>query len=219
MLFRARSTLSVLVILAGAWCVRAQDTQGPAAGDLKGLPPRAGPSDYQAQTQAGALTIAAEFTGHSVPTPEATYECDDYVVVEVGLFGSAPVKVSLADFSLRINGNKKTLPGQPYELSLKSLKDPEWEPPQAEKSKSSLSTGGDGRGGGDTGPPAPVHMPFELRRPMEQRVQRAAMIEGTRPLPRAGLVFFEYRSKTKGIRSIELIYSGAAGNATLALKP
>jgi hypothetical protein len=208
------------VVMLGALNAPAQDPPSQAAaGDLKGLPPRAAPSDYQAQAQVGALTVAAEFMRHSVPTPEATYESDDYVVVEVGLFGSAPVKVSLTDFSLRINGNKKPLPGQPYELSLKTLKDPEWEPPNAEKSKSSLSTGGDGRGGGDTAPPAPVHMPFELRRPMEQRVQRAAMLEGARPLPRAGLVFFEYRSKTKGIRSIELIYSGPAGSATLALKP
>jgi hypothetical protein len=219
----SRTAILVLASWAAAFCVHAQDVQSPTAAgkpalnELKGLPPRTAPGEYQAQTQAGALTIAAEFVGHSVPTPETIYSSEDYVVVEVGLFGPAAAKVSLGDFSLRINGNKKVLSAQPYELTFKSLKDPEWEPPQAEKSKSSLSTGGGG--GGDSTPPAPVHMPIELRRPMEQRVQRAAMLEGERPLPRAGLVFFEYRGKVKGIRSIELIYSGAAGNATLELKP
>ena len=62
-------------------------------------------------------------------------------------------------------------------------------------------------------------MPMELRRAMEQRVQRVAMLEGDRALPQAGLLFFEYRGKTQSIRSLELIYSGAAGNATLALQP
>ena len=35
----------------------------------------------------------------------------------------------------------------------------------------------------------------------------------------AGLLFFEYRGKTKKIRSIELIYSGPAGKAALDLQP
>jgi hypothetical protein len=62
-------------------------------------------------------------------------------------------------------------------------------------------------------------MPIELRRAMEQHVQKVTMLEGDRALPQAGLLFFEYRGKTQGIRSLELIYSGAAGNTTLALQP
>jgi hypothetical protein len=54
---------------------------------------------------------------------------------------------------------------------------------------------------------------------MEQHVQRSAMQEGERPLPQAGLLFFLYRGKAEGIRSMELIYSGAAGKATLMLQP
>jgi hypothetical protein len=45
------------------------------------------------------------------------------------------------------------------------------------------------------------------------------MLEGDRALPQAGLLFFEYRGKTQGIRSLELIYNGSAGNASLALQP
>ena len=62
-------------------------------------------------------------------------------------------------------------------------------------------------------------MPMELRRAMEQRVQKATMLEGDRALPQAGLLFFEYRGKTQGIRSLELIYNGSAGNASVALQP
>jgi len=62
-------------------------------------------------------------------------------------------------------------------------------------------------------------MPFPLRRAMEQQVRKAAMQEGDRPLPQAGLLFFLYRGKAEGIKSLELFYSGAAGKATLTLQP
>jgi hypothetical protein len=189
----------------------------------KGMPPRVAPTEYQVQAQAGAVTIGAEFMGHSVPTPEHTYSAEDYVVVEAGFFGPAGARTTLSrdDFSLRINGKKIATPSEPYELVFKSLKDPEWQPPETEESKeskSSLSTGG-GAGGGDKVPPLPPKMPFPLRRAMEQNVQRAAMEIGDRPLPQAGLLFFQYRGKAESIKSLELIYSGAAGKATLDLQP
>jgi hypothetical protein len=105
-------------------------------------------------------------------------------------------------------------------MVLPSLKDPEWEPPADTKSKGKTSMGGGGGGGGkDDPPPTPPKMPFPERRAMEQRVQKAALPEGDRALPVAGLIFFQYRGKTKDIRSIELIYAGPAGKATLKLTP
>lgn len=200
--------------------LRAQDAPAKDAltTELKGMPPRAAPAEYQAQAQAGPVTVAAEFMGHSVPTPDGTYNTEDFVVVEVALFGppQARAKLSIGDFSLRINGKKSPSPSQPYELVFKSLKDPEWGPPKSE-AKSKTSFGG---GGGDSeAAAAPVHMPVELKRAMELRVRKVLMLEGERALPQAGLLFFDYRSKTQGIRSLELIYSGSSGNATLALHP
>jgi hypothetical protein len=188
------------------------------------LPPRAAASEYQAQGKAGDVTIGAEFAGHSVPTPEHTFSSEDYIVVEAGLFGPPGAHTTLArsDFSMRINGKKVASPSEPYELVFHSLKDPEWQPPEApeaKESKSSLTTGGGGGGGGDKLPPIPPKMPFPLRRAMEQRVQRSAMQEGERPLPQAGLLFFRYGGKAEGIKSLELIYSGAAGAVTLTLQP
>jgi len=222
------SRLRTILWIAGVGCAALISTVGLPAQEpskenpAKGMPPRAAPSEYQAQAKAGMVTIAAEFMGHAVPTPDQTVAADEYVVVDVGLFGEPGARTTLArgDFSLRINGKKNLLPSEPYELVFKSLKDPQWQPPQPEESKSKggITTGGGG-GGGDSPPPPPPKMPFELRRAMEQHVQRAAMQEGDRALPQAGLLFFLYRGKTEGIRSIELIYSGAAGSATLALQP
>jgi len=58
-----------------------------------------------------------------------------------------------------------------------------------------------------------------VERKMELRVQKAAVPEGDRPLPVAGLIFFSYSGKTKGIHSMDLIYSGPAGKATIPMQP
>jgi hypothetical protein len=219
----SRTGLLTVMVLAGGLCVRGQDApakEAPAASESKGMPPRATPGDYQAHAQAGTITVAAEFVGHSVPTPEATYSTEDFVIVETGLFGppQARAKLSVGDFSLRINGKKVALPSQPYGASFSSLKDPEWEPPSKpkEESKPTIDKGG---GQQDDSFHTTPKMPIELKRTMQQRVQKSSMPEGDRVLPEAGLLFFEYRGKTQGIRSLELIYNGPAGNATIPLQP
>jgi hypothetical protein len=192
--------------------------QNPPTNEIKGIPPRATPGDYQAQAAAGTVTVGAEFVGHAVPTSQGPLSTEDYVVVEIGLFGppDARLRLSHDDFSLRINGKKALLPSLPYGMVVSSLKDPEWIPPETEKSKSKTSFGG---GGNESSTPAPVHVPIELQRAMAQRVQKASLLEGERPLPQAGLIFFQFRGKTEKLNSIELIYSGEAGKATLALHP
>jgi hypothetical protein len=223
-----RIGLLMAVIPLAAVSARAQAQDAPAqdapskeaaGNESKGMPPRATPADYQAHVQAGAVTVAAEFVGHSVPTPEATYSTEDFIVVETGLFGppQARLKLSIGDFSLRINGRKMALPSQPYGLAFSSLKDPEWEPPSKPKDDKPMLNAGGGKA--DDTFKTVVRMPIELKRTMQQRVQRSSMPEGDRALPQAGLLFFEYRGKTQSIRSMELVYSGPAGNATLALQP
>jgi hypothetical protein len=214
---------TVISITALCLCAQGQTTpSNPAAvNESKGMPPRVTAAEYQAHAQAGTVTIAAEFTGHAVGTPQGTLTTEDYLVVEVGFFGPAEARAKLAidDFSLRVSGKKAPLPGQPYGMVLSSLKDPEWEPPVKVEKKSSMSTGGGGGQGESNEPPTPPKMSFPERRAMEQKVQKATLPEGDRALPVAGLIFFQYGGKTKGIKSIELIYSGPAGKATLKLQP
>jgi hypothetical protein len=215
----------ITVVWIAAICPGAEQPGAPnqnAPGkEVSGLAPRVSPADYLTHVQAGAVTIAAEFTGHNIPSLQGSLIAEDYIVVEVAVFGPAGsrLKLDADDFSLRINGKKSPYPSQPYGLVFRSLKDPDWVPPvpAGPKSKSGISTGGGGQE--SSGPPEPVKVPIELQRAMALRVQKAALPEGDRTLPRAGLLFFQYRGKTQNIRSLELIYAGPAGSATLALQP
>jgi len=182
-----------------------------------GLPPRASATDYQSHTQAGAVTLAAEFDEHFIPLPDGTLTTDDFVVVEVALFGKPGARATLSpgEFSLRINGKKSPIESQPYVLVGDSLKDPNAEPPSSSKSKTSVG----GSGGDLNAPPPVVKVPLEVRRKWVERVQKGSLAEGDRPLPQAGLIFFPYHGKSKGIHSVELIYNGASGQGTLQLNP
>jgi hypothetical protein len=197
----------------------------PAKVENKGMPPRATPGDYQAHAAVGPITLAAEFMQHSVPTPDGLLVNEDYVCVEAGLFGPPGARTTLnpLDFTLRINGKKNPIASEPYELTFKTLKDPEWEPPEpvGEKSKTSINGGSKGglSGGGANDPPPVVHVPIKTQREWNQKVIKVAFPEGDRPLPQAGLLFFLYRNKASSIHSIELMYSGPAGKVTLPLNP
>jgi hypothetical protein len=186
--------------------------------------PRATPGDYQSHFQVGKFIIAVDFPGHTIPTPDQNFTSEDYIAFEIGIFGppGSTLKLSGDDFSLKVNG-KKPVPAQPCELVFHSLKDPDWEETvrvaKAESQSKTSIGGGGGGGGGNDPPPAPPKMPIGTERNMEMRVRKAALPEGDRPLPEAGLIFFTWHSKTSGIKSMELIYSGPAGKATMNLQP
>ena len=221
-----RTAVLVAAFFAAVLSLYSQDAPGaaPAAvskdtrpDEVQGIPARATPNDYQAHAQAGSFTVAAEYIGHFVPTSAGTYTTEDFVVVETALFGEAAarLKLSLEDFSLRINGRKMPYASQPAGLVTSSLKDPELEPlASASKSKSSIGTD---NGGQSETPPPPFRIPVEIRRAMGQRVQKASLAQGDRALPQAGFLFFQYRGQPKDIRSMELVYQGPAGQAIVTL--
>ena len=221
-----RTGLVIVAVVTAVLCARApgQDppakeppAKDPSVHEAKGIPPRAAPADYQAHAEAGAVTLAAESAGHSVPTPEALLTTDDYVVIEVGVFGPPQARAALSyrDFTLSIDG-RKPVPAQAYTLVFRSIKDPSWEPTAAaKKASTSIGTGGKQ----DDGPPAPVHMPLDMERAMLLRVQKAAFPEGEHAFPEAGFLFFKYGGKIEHIHSMELTYSGSTGQATLLLRP
>lgn len=216
---------TILIAVMGLFAQ--QPTQEQQASETRGMPARATPADYQAHAQAGKVTIGAEFFQHSVPSPKGLLSTEDFVVVEAGVFGppGARTTLSFGDFSLRINGKKNPHASEAYELVFKSLKDPEWEPPESaggdsKAGKTSINSGGaGGKGPAGDGPPPVVHPPLKLQREWESRVIKQAFPEGDRPLPQAGLLFFRYGGKVSKINSLELIYSGPDGKATLELQP
>ena len=224
--------MSKTAVLLTALCLcgyaQAQEAAPPPVKEQvrkEGMPARATAGDYQAQAKAATVTVAAEFKGHFVPTDDGLLSTDDYVVVEVALFGppDARLRLSFEDFSLRLNGKKTPEPSLSDVVVFKSVKDPEWEPPDKDKEaaksgKTSMSSGGRGAPAAD-GPPPVVHPPLALQRGWEHRVEKASLMEGDRALPQAGLIFFRYGGKTKSLHSIELIYNGAGGKAILALQP
>lgn len=212
-----RTGVMIAGISASVLGLRAQEANAPVK--FEGIPPRSSPADYQFHAQAGKLTVAAEFTGHSVGTPDGTLTTADYVVIETAIYGppGTRIKLSPEDFSLRING-KKPLPGQPYGLVVKTLKDPELEPPASETKSKNTSFGSGGQADSSS-PPPPFRVPDQVRHAWGLRLQKASLAEGERALPQAGLIYFEYRGKTEKIESIELSYTGAGGKATLALQP
>jgi len=194
----------------------------------KGIPPRAAPTDYQAHGQAGKIIIAAELDGHAIPDPSLTLTTEDYLVVEVALYGppGTNLRLNFQDFSLRVNGKKTPLPAQPYELTFKSLISPEYEPPTQHmlddaNKKTSVNTGTNGQNSGShtniTDPQLPplIHIPFEVKRAWEQKIHMDSLPEGDRPLPQGGLLFFEKSGKTN---SVELIYNSPAGKVTIPLQ-
>jgi hypothetical protein len=212
-----------LLIASTSILIQGQSTPAPDGQSVaKGIPPRASAGDYLSNAQAGSVTIAAEFTGHSIPTLEGPLTTEDFVAVETALYGppGARLVISAGDFSLRLNGKKAALPSQPYGLLASSLKDPEWVPPEAPaaKSKTSMTGGGQGQGEPNT-PPPPVVIPVPVQRAMAKRVQQASLPEGDRALPQAGLIYFRHRGKTENLQSVELIYEGPAGKAILKLQP
>jgi hypothetical protein len=214
--------LRLLLLLAVVTLCAAQP---PAPRTSKGLPPRATPGEYLSRAQAGTYTIAAEFDRHDVPTAETTLTTEDYICVEMAVFGPAGSHLALSfnDFSLRINGKKTPLAAEQFAAVFTNLRDPTYQAPELKDAKEKKSSGlNAGGGGGDNdlgSTPPPIHIPPEMERAMQLQVQNAALPEGNRALPVAGLVFFKYGGQPKGIHSVELLYAGAAGKATITLQP
>src|SRR5262245_56709593 len=103
-------TRTIAIAFTAVSLAASVEAQKPA--EIQGIAPRATPADYQSQTKVGDYTLAAEFTGHSISTPEGVLTTDEYVVVEAAVFGAADSKLqlSLSDFSLRVNGKKQPTP-------------------------------------------------------------------------------------------------------------
>lgn len=194
----------------------------PPERTTKGMPPRSNANEYLAHVQLGKVSIGAEFDEHSIPTPEVLLTTEDYVAVEIAFFGAAGQRLTISDsnFSLRINGKKAVLPPEQYAAIFRNVRDPSYAPPELEQAKKEKTNGINAGGGGQNDAYVPiVHIPPEMERAMDLHVTNAALPDGDRALPVAGLLFFHYTGQAKGIKTVELLYNGPAGKATIALNP
>ncbi len=90
-----RTNLFIIAISSALLCqpLVGQEAKSadPRSREMNGIPPRTAATEYQAQTKAGAITIAADFDGHSVPTPESVFSTEDFIMCEVAFYCASTV--------------------------------------------------------------------------------------------------------------------------------
>jgi hypothetical protein len=208
-----------------------------------GTTPKPKVTDYPVHGQAGVVSMGAEYLVRSVPVGDQTLIVPDYLVVEVALYPPAgrPLAVSSGEFTLRLNGKKQVLHAQAPGFVAASLKYPDWE-----QRPTVVGYGGIGNAGvilgrpeqverfpGDPRPtqtrlprpptaPAPEDpsgLPKPEARPPEDAVNQTALPSGQVRGPVSGFLYFAFKGKPKSVKTLELLYVGPAGNATLRLAP
>ena len=206
----------------------------------QGTAPKAKVEDYPVRGAAGKVAFGAEYMVHSIQGGGTTLIAHDYLVVEVAVYPPQfeRLAVSSGQFTLRMNSRKQVLFSQSPGMVSASLKYADWE------RRPTLVGGVGGRDGGIiigqppvTGrfpgdprpdqtrlprpPKAPAENPggVEPKDPVDpaELLASTALPEGEATGPVSGFVFFAYKGKTKKIKSLELLYKGPAGDATLNL--
>jgi hypothetical protein len=190
-----------------------------------GTEPKPKPEDYEAHGSGKAASLGAEFLIHSFSGRGQMYIADDYLVVEVALYppkGEA-VEVNAGQFTLRVNG-KRPLLTVPASMVAGSFQHPEWQP----RLEGSVGAGpadvifGRPRPSTDPGNPVPGRRPprapdddppggieREARVKPEELVVETALPTGRYSGAVSGYLYFPYKGKASGIKTVELVYDGA----------
>ena len=201
-----------------------------------GTTPKASEQDYPVRAKLEKLSIGAEYLVHSFSSGRQMFIAKDYLVVEVALF---PAKgenllVNASHFSLRVNGRKQALSPQAPEIVANALRYPD--PNTGHGLQPTAQLGPivlgqprpterfPGDPNGQTGrlpPGAPTDDPSgaDKEPPVkaEELAVQAALPEGEHHGPTSGFLYFPYRGNIHRIRSLELVFAGPAGSATLPL--
>ena len=184
---------------------------------------------------AGGLAIGADFLGRYLPVQGMAIYSDEFVFVEVAVFGPSAKKVVFRDdqFALELNG-ARLLPQAPGMVTMENN--------FAEMRTEDQISLDDGThkiqlGGAQQTPrfpgDDPAHTPQQLPRvdtngsdgqvKKEQRdpnelVRQVQFASGERVLPQAGFFFYRWQGKVKKIKKLALRYEGGAGAASLRLR-
>lgn len=208
-------------------------------GQSAGTAPKDKPVSYPAHTTVGDIAIGADYLVHSIPANSQTFFAPDYLVVEVAVFPKrgSPTEIAISTFTLRVNGKKQVLYSDSTGMVAASIKYPDWEQRKNLEVGASVGDAGViigrppvvGRFPDDprqqqTRLPRPPKAPdaqqgVEREEPedLDTALIRTALPQGAVSIPVSGYLYFRYQGKTKSIKSVELLYQGPAGTATLKL--
>ncbi len=163
-----------------------------------------------------ALDWRAEFCGHSVPHAGTTYFTANHIVVEVEVLPDKGTSLRLAaeQFHLRLNGKKELLPPETPGMVAAGLKYEDWtQRPRLEAQAGPVVLGAPREQPRFPGAPQPRPRvgttKQEEQAPLKtdaEAVVEAALPEGPTLGPTKGLLYFPYRGKMKGIRTIEILW-------------
>ena len=212
---------------------------GAALLAAQGTKPNAKPGDYPAQAALESVTLAAENFGHSVTSEYGAFFAREYIVIDVAVFSPdrKPLAFTAGQFTLRMNGKRVPVLAQAPGMVAASIKYDDWsQRPRA------MGSAGMGNGGVTVGAPQQTdrfpgdpnarnrlpkpptvgtddpNVPKQQAAPIEEVLQRSALPEGNQLVaPFSGFVYFPYSGKMSKIKSLELLYEGPYGAATLRL--
>jgi hypothetical protein len=201
------------------------------------------PTDYPVHQQVGEFTIAAENLGHSISTPEGVLFARDYLVIEVAIYPNQPkvfrTHFTNREFSLRLDGKKTILLPQAPGMVAASIKYEDWE-----RRPTLVGTVGTGmeqiiinrprsapRFPGDrtetnrypsppvSAPPPPHDVAVTKDAPasIEEIVDQYALHDGVNPVPSSAFLYFLFKGKLSKLKSVELLYEGPWGSASIRL--
>ena len=205
----------------------------------QGTNPKANVSEYTAHAEMQDGSLGGESLGHSILTARGAILVRDYLVVEASLYSKEPrLRLRMEQFRLRINGKKETLLPQTLGLVISSLQYPEWSTHPTLEAGAGLGDAnvvigrpvppehfpGDDRPTGPRGPTPPRapedNSGVEKSAPerVDDVINHLALPEGDDVhSPASGYLFFPFSSKLKSIKTLDLIYEGPLGTATLRL--
>lgn len=193
------------------------------------IPARPAPADYQAHASTGPLSLAADFQGRTVPAPSA-FILKSHIVVEIAVF-TRDFQFNTGHFTLKLNGKTPVL-AQTAGMVGGSLKYANWEGERGITASAGLGNAnvilgrqtaprfpGDRRNEPSRPPGTPAPKPTEQPEfaPWDW-VEKLAWADGPGKGPAAGLLYFPYQGNLAKLKTIELLYNGPEGTATLVLR-
>ncbi len=200
------------------------------------MEPKASADAYPVHAQLADFAIGADFLVHTIPGERGGVFAGDFLVIEAAFFGPKESRAAIRaeHFRLRINGSKAPLSPQSASAVAASVKNTDWDGTRSltvdgayndkqviYSPRPTARFPGDDRGGRTVDPPSGQPQPPERstgpKLTVDERIDKAALLEGKLELPRAGLLYFYFKGKTKSIKSLELLYEGPLGTATLKL--